>query len=397
MIKRLGEIASFQRGLTYSKGDEAPLSTKCVLRSNNIDLESSSLDLSEIKYLRDDFIIPEDRKLKANSIFICMSNGSKQHVGKVAFIEKDMDYAFGGFMGLIVPSPEVSAKYVFYACQSSAYRTFLSQVGNGIGITNLRFSDLEKFEFPVPSLSEQQRIVAELDLLSGIVEKKNAQLGILDELALSLYNEMVGPLSHKSSGWPKKKLKDVCSFFRGLTYAKPDEVPFSKKVVLRSNNVDLDSHSLILGSDELKYLRDDFVVPEEKKVKKDSILMCMSNGSRQHVGKVAYIDKDYDYAFGGFMGLIKPNGACNSRYVFYSLLTSDFKSFLNIVGEGIGILNLKFSTLGDYQITVPPAYLQESFAEKVSEIERQKRFIQESLSFACDLLSSRVDNYFCQY
>lgn len=106
--------------------------------------------MNEIKYLRGDFIIPDDKKLKANTIFICMSNGSKQHVGKVAFVEKDMDYAFGGFMGLIVPSPEVSAKYIFYACQSSAYRSFLSQVGNGIGITNLRFSDLEKFENSYP-------------------------------------------------------------------------------------------------------------------------------------------------------------------------------------------------------------------------------------------------------
>ena len=145
MKKRLGDIASFQRGLTYSKGDEAPLSSKCVLRSNNIDLDSSTLDLTEIKCLREDFVIPEDKKLKANSIFMCMSNGSKQHVGKVAFIDKDMDYAFGGFMGLVIPLPEVSAKYVFYACRSSAYRSFLSQVGNGIGITNLRFSDLEKF------------------------------------------------------------------------------------------------------------------------------------------------------------------------------------------------------------------------------------------------------------
>ncbi len=109
MIKRLGDIASFRRGLTYSKGDEASLSSKRVLRSNNINLEASSLDLNEIKYLRGDFIIPDDKKLKANTIFICMSNGSKQHVGKVAFVEKDMDYAFGGFMGLIVPSPEVSA------------------------------------------------------------------------------------------------------------------------------------------------------------------------------------------------------------------------------------------------------------------------------------------------
>ena len=199
MIRRLGDIATFRRGLTYSKGDEAPLSNKRVLRSNNIDLESSSLDLSEIKYLREDFVIPDDRKLVANSIFICMSNGSKQHVGKVAFIPEDMDYAFGGFMGLIVPSKEVSAKYVFYACQSSAYRSFLSQVGNGIGITNLRFSDLEKFEFPVPSLADQQRIVAELDLLSGIVKKKNAQLKTLDDLAQSIFHEMFGEVKEKTT------------------------------------------------------------------------------------------------------------------------------------------------------------------------------------------------------
>ena len=39
-----------------------------------------------------------------------MSNGSKQHVGKVAYIENDMDYAFGGFMGLIAPYKDVSSK-----------------------------------------------------------------------------------------------------------------------------------------------------------------------------------------------------------------------------------------------------------------------------------------------
>lgn len=209
MAKRLGDIASFRRGLTYSKGDEAPLSSKRVLRSNNINLEANSLDLSEIKYLREDFVIPDDKKLKANSIFICMSNGSKQHVCKVAFIEKDMDYAFGGFMGLIVPPPEVSAKYVFYACQSSAYRSFLSQVGNGIGITNLRFSDLEKFKIPLPSFVDQQRIVNELDLLSRVIELKNAQLRTLDDLAQSIFYEMFGDPVSNEKGWDSDKMKIV--------------------------------------------------------------------------------------------------------------------------------------------------------------------------------------------
>ena len=88
-IKKLGEVVTFQRGLTYSKDDEVDFSSNCVLRSNNIELESMSILLDELKYIREDFIVGEDKKVKKDTILICMSNGSKQHLGKVAFIDKD--------------------------------------------------------------------------------------------------------------------------------------------------------------------------------------------------------------------------------------------------------------------------------------------------------------------
>jgi type I restriction enzyme S subunit len=47
--KKLGEVATFARGLTYSKNDEAESSSKVVLRSNNIDLIAGKLDFSELK------------------------------------------------------------------------------------------------------------------------------------------------------------------------------------------------------------------------------------------------------------------------------------------------------------------------------------------------------------
>ena len=110
--KGLGEVATFYRGLTYKREDEVDTSDNCVLRSNNIDLESMSLIFDELKFIRHDFVVPDDKKLKANSVFVCMSNGSKQHVGKVAYIKDDMDYAFGGFMGLIVPKHGIEGKYI---------------------------------------------------------------------------------------------------------------------------------------------------------------------------------------------------------------------------------------------------------------------------------------------
>ena len=50
--KKLGEVADFYRGLTYGKQDEAESSNVCVLRSNNIDLESMKLILDDIKCLK---------------------------------------------------------------------------------------------------------------------------------------------------------------------------------------------------------------------------------------------------------------------------------------------------------------------------------------------------------
>ena len=149
-IKKLGEVASFFRGLTYSKDDEVQFSNNIVLRSNNVELETNTLNLEELKYLRDDFSIDNDKKVKTNTILICMSNGSKQHIGKVAFIDKDIDYAFGGFMGLIAPQKIVDAKYIYYSCTSPIFKHFLSGIGNGIGITNLRFTDL--YNFPIHAL-----------------------------------------------------------------------------------------------------------------------------------------------------------------------------------------------------------------------------------------------------
>ena len=49
-IKKLGEVCYFERGLTYAKGDEVATSSKGVLRSNNIDLITNSLNYDEIVF-----------------------------------------------------------------------------------------------------------------------------------------------------------------------------------------------------------------------------------------------------------------------------------------------------------------------------------------------------------
>lgn len=172
-LKPIGEICEFQRGLTYAKSDEVDASNTVVLRANNVDLASNQLDLSDLRFISDDVHVPVEKRLRRGSLLICTASGSKSHLGKVAHIDEDYGFAFGGFMGQITPKEGVDGRFLYYALTTPAYRDFILKLSDGANINNLKFSDLQKFEVAVPSISEQRRIVAILDeALEGIATAK---------------------------------------------------------------------------------------------------------------------------------------------------------------------------------------------------------------------------------
>jgi restriction endonuclease S subunit len=159
---RLGDVCQFQRGLTYKKSDEVAQSDNIVLRSNNIDLEKGTLDLSELKYIREDFFVPADKKVMPGSILMCMANGSKSHLGKVALVQDDLGYAFGGFMGLLVPEG-IDSSYLYFVLRSALFKECIRMLQDGANINNLKFADFCDFQIPLPSISVQRAIVAKLE------------------------------------------------------------------------------------------------------------------------------------------------------------------------------------------------------------------------------------------
>lgn len=186
--KTLDEVCSFSRGLTYSKNDEVEFSDNIVLRANNIDLVSNSLNFDELKYITSTFAIPEDKKVKENSIMICISSGSKSHLGKVAFIDRDYGYAFGGFMGLMTPKENINPKYLYYMLITPSFKDLILHLTDGANINNLKYNDLKNFKLNIPPLPEQQRIVAKLDEAFEAIDKVKANAEQNLNNAKEIYN-----------------------------------------------------------------------------------------------------------------------------------------------------------------------------------------------------------------
>ena len=393
--KKLGEVATFSRGLTYSKSDVVIESSNKVLRSNNIDLATHSLNFDDVVCLKEEFEIPFDKMLQPNDIFICMSNGSTQHLGKVAFIEKKIDYAFGGFMGAIHPNSDVIfPKFEFYYCLSSEYRRSLASVLNGININNIKWSDLSKFAIPVPPLAEQEWIVAELDLLQGIIEKKKEQLKAYDQLAQSIFYTMFGDPIDNPKGWQVKCFSEIVhSTQLGLIRSAKMQSIDNKYLYFKMNNItssgqmDLSNITRIdANSEEI----------EKYQLQKGDFLFNTRN-SYELVGKSCVFngkEKDIVLFNNNLLRIIFKNDT-NSVFISYLFNDEYVKKQLNGIKKGTtSVWAVYYKDLAYIKVLAPPLSLQQEFAEKIEAIEQQKALVQASIAETKTLFNSRMDYYF---
>ena len=230
----LGELCEFQRGLTYGKSDEVALSESVVLRANNIDLATNSLDFSELRYIAPSVQVPESKRVRAGALLICTASGSKSHLGKVAYVDADYGYAFGGFMGQLVPAQGVEGRYLFHALTSLRYKLFIDELSDGLNINNLKFDDLRRFQIPVPGVAEQRRIVAILDeafeaiaTAKAHAEKNLRNASELLEVALQSF------VGQAHDGIHLTTLGAVCNFVGGAQPPKSDFIGEPRKGYIR--------------------------------------------------------------------------------------------------------------------------------------------------------------------
>ena len=99
------------------------------------------------------------------SILMCIEGGSAGR--KIGIVDKDV--CFGNKLCMF-NAKNVLNKFIFYYLQSGTYKSFFRENMTGM-IGGVSIKNLKTILIPLPPLSEQKRIVAEIEELMPLVEK----------------------------------------------------------------------------------------------------------------------------------------------------------------------------------------------------------------------------------
>lgn len=158
----LREVLTVIRGVTYKKEQafaKPGPGLLPILRATNIQDNLHFVDLVYVPQR----CVSNTQLLRRGDIVVAASSGSRNVVGKAAQLTTNWHGSFGAFCFGLRPKNGADPDFLSWFLQTSEYRHRVAQLAAGVNINNLRATHIEDTPVKIPPLSEQKRIVEEIE------------------------------------------------------------------------------------------------------------------------------------------------------------------------------------------------------------------------------------------
>lgn len=374
---RLGAIAEIVTGGTPSKKHPE------YYGGNFPFYKPSDLDQGRLTYDASEYLSEEGKKVSRiipkNSTAVCCIGS----IGKCGYLM--CEGTTNQQINSAIPKINSLCLY-YYLCTENFVQELLS-MASATTIAIVNKSKMESCAFPLPPLSEQQRIVERIEeLFAKLDEAKERLQEVADSFAVRkaaiLHKAFTGELTKQwrwengvsDESWEEKKFDDCIEKMQnGLSKRKGDEG--NNIGVLRLANLSEDD--LVL--DDLRYIL--LTEKEEKNylLSKDDVIMIRVNGSKDNVARQIVINTDEKLAFCDHIIRIKYNPNIVARYVMYFSKTNAYRKYVedNMVSSA-GQNTISRKGLASLVIPLPSIEEQHEIVRLIDDLLARERKAQQA-------------------
>lgn len=263
-------------------------------------------------------------------------------------------------------------------------------LGRGLAQKNLNVKSFLEIMFPVPPMEVQEQIVAELDKINEVIEDCRELLRNLDALAQALFYDYFGDPVINPKAFPIVPLSDVFSLITDGTHQTPTYTTDIENGVKFLSAKDVVNG--YIDWTKIKYIPFDLHIELHKRLapQRGDILLC-KNGT---TGICALVETDDIFDIYVSLALLRPKANTCGKYLVYAINNPFTREQFNHSLKGIGVPNLHLNKIRATKIILPPLELQEKLAERIEQIDAQKKAVEETIANLQTLLDSRMDYWF---
>ena len=291
---------------------------------------------------------------------------------------------------IVVRNSKMDSNYLKWYFSSPTFRNLLVSQVAGIGgsLTRAQPKQVAKYPVPIVDICEQRRIAAVLNKVSGLIAKRREQLDKLEELVKARFVEMFGDPVSNPYNWEKVSLSELADIrigpFGSLLH-KEDYIEGGHPLVNPSHIID----GKIVIDEKLTVSHQKYVELEAYHLKAGDVVM----GRRGEMGRCAVVSQE-DLLCGTGSLLIRPKGKVTADYIQKIISFPSFKKMIEDMAVGQTMPNLNVPIVSAFQIIKPPVQVQENYYTFVTQVDKSKLTIRQSLDKLEVLKKALMQQYF---
>ena len=306
---------------------------------------------------------------------------SRAPIGKVAITTVPM-YCNQGFKNMVC-SKDIYNKYLYWFLKHKT--EYLQSLGRGATFKEISKKIVENIEVTYYNFNKQKRIAALFDIIDNLITIKQKQLKEFDSLESSVFIKMFGDSVVKEMGWEVKSLGEIGNIITGSTPSTKDKENYEPKEYCFVKPSDLPSKGVAnITTTEYFVSSKGFALSRALPI--GSVLIsCIGT-----IGKIGILKQVA--CSNQQINAIIPNRTIDSYYLAYNIAVNKNKLESMANAPVVPIINKTSFSL--FKIAIPPLTLQQSFAQKIEVIEKQKEVVKNEIAQLQALLDSEMDKYF---
>ena len=321
---------------------------------------------------------------------------SVQYLGRTVLYEKQGDESIIHGMNLLrlkarrdIINPAY-ARYCFYG------HPFRSQVANitkkSVNQASFAVKDLKQIKIDVPEVQRQNQIVEILNKTNELLEKRQQELEVLDELIKARFVEMFGDPKINPYGYPVHNLSEYIEFLtsgsRGWAKYCVDE---GSEWFITIKNV----KDCRISTDNMQPVNaPDNAEAKRTKVQEGDLLISIT----ADLGRTGVVTKeiaDHGAYINQHLTCIRlKKEELVPLYVAYYMESSAGKEQFVSKNQSAVKAGLNFNSINTLKLIVPPKRVQEDFISFVKQVDKSKVAVQKALNEAQLLFDSLMQEYF---